>query len=54
MWFVLQNRSGAFSDTHRSLVAKSPAAYTVAKLGVPLIWIFPYSEFERWSPRRRH
>ncbi len=52
-WYVLQNRPGAFSDADRALVAKGRAAYTVAKLGVPLIWIFPYSDLERLDPRRR-
>jgi hypothetical protein len=54
IWYVLQNRPGAFSDVHRALVAESQAAYTVTKLGVPLIWIFPYSGFERLNPRLRH
>ena len=52
-WYVLQNRPGAFSDADRALAAQGRPAYTVTKLGVPLIWIFPYSEFyttERASP----
>jgi hypothetical protein len=52
MWYVLQNRPGAFSDAQRSLVAGSLPAYTVTKLGVPLLWIFPYGEFARWSRKR--
>ena len=52
-WLVLQNRPGAFSDVQRALIAGSRAAYTVEKLGVPLIWIFPYSEVERLSRRHR-
>lgn len=51
-WYVLQNRPGAFSQADRALVAKSRAAYTITRMGVPLIWIFPYSEFERWNQRR--
>jgi hypothetical protein len=53
LWYVLQNRPGAFSEAHRALVARSQAVYTFTKLGVPLLWIFPYSEFQRWSPRRQ-
>jgi hypothetical protein len=52
LWYVLQNRPGAFTQAHRALLARSQAAYTVTKLGVPLIWIFPYSEYQRWNPRR--
>src|SRR5262249_43111820 len=52
LWYVLQNRPGAFTDTHRALVARSPAAYTVTKLGVSLLWIFPYREFRRWNSRQ--
>ena len=51
-WVVLQNRPGAFSDVDRALVANGHAAYTVTKLGVPLIWIFPYSELERLTAPR--
>ncbi len=53
LWYVLQNRPGAFTDTHRALVARGQAAYAVTKLGVPLVWIFPYSEYQRWNPRRK-
>jgi 4-amino-4-deoxy-L-arabinose transferase-like glycosyltransferase len=51
-WFVLQNRPGAFAEVHRTLIASVPAAYTVSKLGVPLVWIFPYRELERLLLRR--
>ena len=51
-WVVLQNRPGAFSADDRALVANGHAAYTVTKLGVPLIWIFPYSEVERLTAPR--
>ena len=46
-WVVLQNRPGAFSDVERSLIANGHPTYTVTKLGVPLIWIFPYTDLER-------
>ena len=46
-WVVLQNRPGPFSDADRALVAKGHPAFTYKKLGVDLIWIYPYSELER-------
>ena len=53
-WYVLQNRPGAFSAVDRSLVAGGRPAYSVTKLGIPLIWIFPFSELARLNvqPRR--
>jgi len=45
-WLVVQNRPGAFSPAERLLVAEGRPAYTVAKLGVPLIWIFGFSQLE--------
>jgi 4-amino-4-deoxy-L-arabinose transferase-like glycosyltransferase len=41
-WIVLQNRPGNFLDLDRKLVNGSRPAYTVRKLGVPLLWVFPY------------
>jgi 4-amino-4-deoxy-L-arabinose transferase-like glycosyltransferase len=52
-WYVLQNRPGAFLDADRALAAQGRPAYTVTKLGVPLVWIFPYSEFLRLNARAR-
>jgi 4-amino-4-deoxy-L-arabinose transferase-like glycosyltransferase len=46
-WVVVQNRPGAFSDVDRALVANGHPAFTVTKLGVPLIWVFPYTDLER-------
>jgi 4-amino-4-deoxy-L-arabinose transferase-like glycosyltransferase len=46
-WYVLQNRPGAFSDADRALVTRGRPAYVVTKLGVPLVWIFPYAECRR-------
>ena len=37
------NRPGAFSDADRALASHGRPAYTVTKLGVPLVWIFPYT-----------
>jgi hypothetical protein len=50
-WFVLQNRPGEFTLTplERKLARHGQAAYTITKLDVPLIWIFPFSEIERVS-----
>jgi Dolichyl-phosphate-mannose-protein mannosyltransferase len=51
-WYVLQNRPGAFFDADRALAAHGQAAYVVTKLGVPLVWIFPYAEYQRLAPRQ--
>ena len=53
-WYVVQNRPGAFSHADRKLAAESQPAYTVSKLGVPLVWIFPHSELERVDGQHRH
>jgi 4-amino-4-deoxy-L-arabinose transferase-like glycosyltransferase len=53
LWLVLQNRPGAFSPADRRLVQNGRPAYTVSKLGVPLVWIFPYSELARVSDTTR-
>ncbi len=52
-WYVLQNRPGAFEDWDRKLAAQGRAEYVVTKLGVPLVWIFPYAEIQRLAPPRR-
>ena len=46
-WFVCQNRPGILMDVDRELIAKGHAAYTVTKFGVPLIWVFSFSELDR-------
>ena len=51
-WYVLQNRPGAFEDWDRALAARGRAEYVVSKLGVPLVWIFPFAELQRLAPRR--
>jgi 4-amino-4-deoxy-L-arabinose transferase-like glycosyltransferase len=45
-WYVVQNRPGAFSPVDRALAARGRPAYVVRKLGVPLLWVFPYGEVE--------
>jgi hypothetical protein len=47
LWVVIQNRPGAFSPDDRILAERGRPGYVVSKLGVPLVWIFPYSEIER-------
>ena len=46
-WYVLQNRPGAFRDIDRALVTAGQPAFTVAKMGIPLIWVFPYTQVQR-------
>jgi hypothetical protein len=50
-WYVIQNRPGQFWPVDRLLIAQGRPAYIVAKLGVPLVWVFPYKELERLSSR---
>jgi 4-amino-4-deoxy-L-arabinose transferase-like glycosyltransferase len=52
-WYIVQNRPGAFLEMDRALAEQGRADYVVSKLGVPLIWIFPYSEYQRLNPQRR-
>ena len=40
-WFVLQNRSSAWSPADRARFEKTRPTYQVSKFGVPLIWIYP-------------
>jgi hypothetical protein len=44
LWYVLQNRPGAFREVDRLLIARGQPAYVVTKLAVPLVWIVPYRE----------
>ena len=48
---MLENRPAAFSETDRALAEQGRAAYVVTKLGVPLVWIFPYRGIRAWPPR---
>ena len=45
-WYVLQNRPGAFWPFDRALIDEVEPVFVVRKWGVPLVWIFPYGEFE--------
>jgi hypothetical protein len=51
-WYVVQNRPGAFLEVDRTLAAHGRAEYVVTKLDVPLVWIFPFAEFQRLAPGR--
>jgi hypothetical protein len=51
-WYVMQNRPGAFLDVDRALATRGRAEYVVTKLGVPLVWIFPFTEFQRAATLR--
>jgi hypothetical protein len=53
-WYVLQNRPGEFTPAERALIAESRPAYTLTKLGVPLVWIFPHIELESRDARHQH
>jgi 4-amino-4-deoxy-L-arabinose transferase-like glycosyltransferase len=50
-WYVLQNRPGAFPELDRHLVAHGHPVKVYRKLGVPLVWVFPYAEVEEWRRR---
>ncbi len=46
-WYVLQNHTGNHTETHRMLIQFGHPAYTYSKLGVPLLWIFPFEEYSQ-------
>jgi hypothetical protein len=48
-WYVMQNRPGAFPDLERRLTAHGHAALVYRKWGIPLLWVFPYSDVEAWQ-----
>lgn len=53
-WYVVQNRPGALNPIDRALIRSGRPAHTVARRGVPLVWIFPYDQVEtllRSAPR---
>jgi hypothetical protein len=54
IWMVVQNRPGEFEEGQRALVAQVQPAYTVTKLGVPLIWIYRFDDFDRLAAQRGH
>jgi hypothetical protein len=44
-WYVVQNRPGSLKSSDRALIDRSEPSYVFKKFGVPLLWIFPYSQF---------
>jgi 4-amino-4-deoxy-L-arabinose transferase-like glycosyltransferase len=46
-WYVLQNRPGLFHEWDRALRERGQPSYVVRKFGVPLLLIYPDSEFDR-------
>jgi hypothetical protein len=48
-WYVVQNRPGGLYDVDWYLIAHASPAKVNSKLGVPLIWVFPYRDVERWQ-----
>jgi 4-amino-4-deoxy-L-arabinose transferase-like glycosyltransferase len=45
-WYVMQNRPGEFWPSDRLLTERSTPSFVIKKFSVPLIWVFPYSEYE--------
>ena len=43
-WLVIQNRPGEFQPFERDLLRQGKPAFTVSKLGVPIVVIYPYPE----------
>jgi hypothetical protein len=52
-WYVLQDRPGAFAPWDRALAEHGRPRYVVRKLGVPLLWIFPFAEYAEARRRSR-
>ena len=44
-WYVVQNRPGDLNPTDAALIRINHSAYVYQKWGVPLVWVFPYSEY---------
>ena len=51
-WYVVQNRPGAWLPIDRQLVEESRPAFKVQKMGVPLVWVFPFAEMEKRMAKR--
>jgi hypothetical protein len=51
VWYVLQNRPGAWLPIDRQVVGETRPAFQVSKLGVPLIWVIPYDEVQKRGVR---
>jgi hypothetical protein len=44
IWYVIQNRPGGLRPMDRALIRGGKPSLVVSKWGVPLIYVFPYSE----------
>ena len=53
-WYVLQNRPGSFRGPDAELAARGRWNYRDSRGGVPLLWIFPYTEVERLQNSSDH
>lgn len=52
VWYVLQNRPGAFNPEDRWLVARArPENVVVERFGIPLLWVFPHAGLEEARAR---
>lgn len=49
VWYVLQNRSGSLGETGELLIELGHPALTYRKFGVPLLWVFPFAEYDQVS-----
>ncbi len=47
VWYVVQNRPGAFLEPERAAIGRLEPVFVRAKWGVPLIWVFRYDDVER-------
>jgi 4-amino-4-deoxy-L-arabinose transferase-like glycosyltransferase len=45
-YYVIQNRAGSLRPLDRCLIDRGRPSFVGAKWGVPLIWIFPFSDVE--------
>ena len=52
-WYVVQNRPGTLGPLEHDLIRRSKPARVVSKSGVPLVWVFPYSDVPAWRARMR-
>ncbi len=52
-WYVVQNRPGLLLPIDLGLIETGKPAMVVTERGVPLLWIFPYSQVVEWAKARR-
>jgi hypothetical protein len=49
LWYVVQNRPGSMSPLDRALIRDKTPSRVVSKLGVPLLWVFPFQDAIDWQ-----